>query len=101
MENTGESKVHGEENHGGYGRLILIWFGLVALTGLTVALAGVNLGRWIIVSALTIASVKTLLVVNVFMHLQFEARIFRVFVTIAGLTLLIFFTLTFFDYAFY
>jgi cytochrome c oxidase subunit 4 len=84
-----------------YGQLLIVWFGLLALTGLTVALAGVNLGRWIIITALTIASVKTILVVNVFMHLRHEDRVFRLFVGVAVLTFMIFIVLTFFDYAFH
>ncbi len=96
LHTTGGTGEHAD----GYGRLILIWFGLVALTGLTVALAGINLGRWIVLSALTIASIKSLLVLNVFMHLKFEDRIFRIFVIIAGLTLAIFLGLIFADYAF-
>jgi cytochrome c oxidase subunit IV len=92
----------GETAHGSsYGQFVLIWLGLLALTGITVALAGVNLGRWLIVSALTIASIKTALVLNIFMHLKFEDRMFRVFVFVAVLTLTIFFVLTFFDYAFH
>jgi cytochrome c oxidase subunit 4 len=91
-----------EHPHGsGYGQLLLIWFGLLALTGLTVAFAGIDLGRWIILTALTIASIKTLLVLNVFMHLKFEEKVFRVFVGVAVLTLTIFLVLTFFDYAFH
>ncbi len=96
--------LHATEESGdhapGYGQLILIWFGLVALTGLTVALSGINLGRWIVLSALSIASVKSLMVLNVFMHLKFEDRIFRIFVIVAGLTLAIFLGLIFADYAF-
>jgi len=84
-----------------YGNLVLIWLGLLALTGITVALSGFSIGRWVIITALTIASVKSLLVMNVFMHLRFEDRMFRVFVSVALLTLAIFLTLTFFDYAFY
>lgn len=84
-----------------YAHYLLIWFGLVALTGITVALAGISLGRWVIITALTIASIKTLLVLNVFMHLKFEERFFRVFVAVAVITLGIFITLTFFDYAFH
>jgi cytochrome c oxidase subunit IV len=83
-----------------YGQLLLVWFGLLALTGLTVALAGINLGRWIIISALSIASVKTILVVNVFMHLRHEGKVFRAFVAVAMVTFVIFIVLTFFDYAF-
>lgn len=92
----------GEVVHGSsYGQFVLIWLGLLALTGITVALAGINLGRWLIVSALIIASIKTALVLNIFMHLKFEDRMFRIFVFVAVLTLTIFIVLTFFDYAFH
>jgi cytochrome c oxidase subunit IV len=85
----------------GYASSILIWVGLVSLTGITVALAGIDLGRWVIATALIIASIKTVLVLNVFMHLKFEDRIFRVFALVAAATLAIFFVMTFFDYAFH
>ena len=92
----------GETAHGpGYAQFVLIWLGLLALTGMTVALAGINLGRWLIVTALAIASIKTALVLSVFMHLKSEDRMFRIFVFVAVLTLTIFFVLTFFDYAFH
>ncbi|HUI65970.1 MAG TPA: cytochrome C oxidase subunit IV family protein [Bacteroidota bacterium] len=93
----GQSEAHGASN----AKLVLIWCGLLALTGLTVALSGIDLGRWIVLSALSIATVKTLLVVNVFMHLKYEERVFRIFVIVATLTLAIFIALTFFDYAFH
>lgn len=98
---TEHEHSHGEEGHVvSYERYVLIWVGLMGLTGLTVALAGIELGRWVILTALTIASIKGLLVLNVFMHLQFEDRVFRVFAAVAGITLAIFIVLTFFDYAF-
>lgn len=84
-----------------YGQYILIWAGLLGLTGVTVALAGIGLGRWVIATALTIASIKSALVLNVFMHLRSEERMFRIFVGVAVLTLTIFFVLMFFDYAFH
>jgi cytochrome c oxidase subunit IV len=84
-----------------YGRYILIWFGLIALTGTTVTCAGMNLGRWIIITALSIASIKSMLVLNIFMHLKFEDRIFKIFVLVAIVTFVIFISLTFFDYAFH
>ncbi len=84
----------------GYGQFALIWVALVSLTAITVALAGIELGRWVIVTALTIASIKTYLVGSVFMHLKFEDRMFTVFVGVAVVTLVIFFVLTFFDYGF-
>jgi cytochrome c oxidase subunit IV len=88
--------------HGpGYGQYLLIWIGLLALTGLTVSLAGIQIGRWIIITAITIASIKSILVLNIFMHLKFEDRVFRIFVMVAVLTFLVFIVLTFFDYAFH
>ena len=83
-----------------YARYILIWLGLLAFTGITVALSGIDLGRWIIVITIGIAAVKSTLVLNIFMHLKFEDRMFRIFVIVAVATLVIFFTLTFADYAF-
>jgi len=99
MEHHKEQKHH-EAHVISYGRYLLIWLGLLSLTGITVALSGLDLGRWIIITAMTIAAIKTLLVVNIFMHLKFEDRMFRVFVLVAIVTLLIFIVLTFFDYAF-
>jgi cytochrome c oxidase subunit 4 len=84
-----------------YSQYVLIWFGLLALTALTVSLAGIELGRWVIITALAIASIKSLLVLSVFMHLQFEDRVFRVFALVAFVTLMVFLVLTFFDYAFH
>ncbi len=92
----------GEKAHAvRYGNYLLIWLGLLALTGITVALAGINLGRWLVLTSLTIAAIKTSLVLNVFMHLRSEERMFRWFVGVAVLTLTIFIALTFFDYAFH
>jgi len=96
---------HSEQHAGathivGYGQYILIWAGLMGLTGATVALSGIELGRWIVVTALVIASVKSLLVLSIFMHLRFEDRTFRLFVAVSGLVLLIFLVLIFSDYAF-
>ena len=79
-----------------FGRYILIWLGLLALTCATVTVAGMNLGRWIIITALSIASIKSMLV-----HLKYEDRIFKIFVAVALLTFVIFISLTFFDYAFH
>lgn len=83
-----------------YAKYVLIWMGLLALTGITVTLAGIDLGRWIIITSLTIASVKSALVLNIFMHLKFEDKVFKIFVLVALATLTVFISLTFFDYAF-
>jgi cytochrome c oxidase subunit IV len=101
--NKGIAQSEDDQQHQiiGYGRYVLIWLGLLALTCATVTLAGINLGRWIIITALTIASIKSILVLNIFMHLKYEDRIFRIFVGVAIVTFIIFISLTFFDYAFH
>jgi cytochrome c oxidase subunit 4 len=92
---------HRKKQHAaGYGEYTLVWLGLLGLTGLTVALAGIDLGRWVIATALVIAAVKSMFVLNIFMHLKSEDRLFRIFTAVAVVTLAIFFILTFFDYAF-
>jgi cytochrome c oxidase subunit 4 len=72
----------------------------MALTGITVAVAGINFGRLTVATALTIASIKTYLVLIIFMHLRSESKTFRVFVGIALIFLLISFVLLFTDYSF-
>jgi cytochrome c oxidase subunit 4 len=97
-----EHSAHAQGQHVvSYSRYVVIWFGLVALTALTVALAGIELGRWVIITALVIAGIKSVLVLNIFMHLRFEDRVFRLFTLVAFVTFLIFIVMTFFDYAFH
>ncbi len=90
---------HTQHNHG-YGVYILVWMALMALTGITVAVAGINFEGLTIATALVIASVKTYLVLTIFMHLRSESKTFRVFVGVALLFLLISFILLFSDYSF-
>lgn len=100
MENNHEEHLeHAEHNHG-YGVYILVWLALMALTGVTVAVAGINFGGITIATALVIASIKTYLVLTIFMHLRSESKTFKVFVTVALLFLIISFILLFSDYSF-
>ncbi len=88
-----------EHSHG-YGIYVLVWLGLLALTGLTVAVAGINIGGLTIATALIIASAKAYLVITIFMHLRSESKVFRVFVLVAAFFLIITFILLFSDYSF-
>lgn len=83
-----------------YGKYIFVWLSLIAFTGITVTAAGIGLGNWTIVLALLIASAKSWYVMNYFMHLKYEDRVFRVFILVALITLAIFITFTFWDYSF-
>ncbi len=89
-----------EHSHG-YGKYVLVWLGLLALTGLTVAVAGINIGGFTVATALIIASVKAYLVLTIFMHLRSESKTFRVFVLVALFFLVISFILLFSDYSFH
>ncbi len=87
-----------EEIHGiGYGILVLIWLGLVGLTGLTVVVSGVNIPAFAVLVALAVAATKSTLVVNYFMHLKYESRIFKIILLMGIITIAIFIGLTFFD----
>ncbi len=88
-----------EHSHG-YGIYVLVWLGLLALTGLTVAVAGINIGGLTVATALIIASVKAYLVLAIFMHLRSESKVFNVFVFVALFFLIISFILLFSDYSF-
>ncbi len=59
----------------GYGIYLVVWGGLVLLTGVTVAVSYVNLGVMNVVVALLIASAKASLVALYFMHLKSERRL--------------------------
>ena len=87
-----------DNHHIGYSTYLLVWISLVAFTSVTVAIAGINLGDYTLFVALSIAALKSALVINIFMHIKFEDTIFKVFLGISGFTLLVIFTLTFFDY---
>jgi cytochrome c oxidase subunit 4 len=80
--------------HVGYGGYVLIWLVLIGLTITTVAISGINLGNLTLVTALAIAAVKSLLVINIFMHIKFDDKLFKVFLIVALMTLLVAFVLT-------
>lgn len=84
----------------GYGTNILVWVGLVTLTSITIALAGLNLAGLTVVVALVIASIKSLMVVNYFMHIKFSNRVFKVFIIVCLVIFIVMIVLTFFDIIF-
>lgn len=88
-----ENKTHSH----GYGIYVLVWLGLIALTSITVTVAGIDFGSIALAIALLIAAIKSSLVINFFMHIKYEEPIFKVFILLSGMTLLVIFVLTFFD----
>ena len=89
-----------EHSHS-YAIYILVWLALMALTAITVAVAGMDIGRFTVVTALVIAAFKAYLVLTIFMHLRSETKTFVVFVIVAIFFLGISFVLLFSDYSFH
>jgi cytochrome c oxidase subunit IV len=88
-----------EHSHS-YGIYIIVWLALMTLTAVTVAVAGMDIERFTVATALIIASVKAYLVLTIFMHLRSESKAFVVFVLVALFFLGISFVLLFADYSF-
>jgi len=80
-----------------YKKLIAIWVTLLVLTVATVLITRADLGAWKVWAALAIASLKCGLVIAFFMHMKYEARLFRIILFVALVTLAIFIGFTFFD----
>jgi cytochrome c oxidase subunit 4 len=89
-----------EAHHPSYGVNILVWLGLLSLTAITVAVAGINLGSLALTVALIIATVKSMFVVNFFMHVKFDNKVLKIFIGICIIVFVIVLILTFFDLTF-
>ena len=83
-----------------YGRYVMVWLTLLALTATTITAAGLAFGRWSVLAAILIAAVKGTLVLFYFMHLKYESLLLKLFMTIAVLTLVVIMILTFADLSF-
>lgn len=75
-----------------------IFGSLLALTGLTTAMAYVDLGQWNTIVALIIACSKATLVILFFMHLRWSPRLMRLVLLSALLWLAILISLTTTDF---
>ena len=84
----------------GYGVFVSVWTALLALTGVTIYVAGLHFGRFSTLTAIIIASVKASLVLWFFMHLKYEKRIFKVILLVPIATLAVIIGLTFVDVLF-
>lgn len=87
----------GKQDIGGYGPYITIWLALMGLTGLTIAVAGINFGQLTVLLAMIIACVKAGLVLYIFMHLKYDGTLFRGILYVCLVVFIIFLILTFFD----
>lgn len=94
------NEIHKHEHSVGYGYYVLIWLTLISLTCVTVAVAGLNFGSYILLIAMIVAGIKSMLVINVFMHIKFEDPVFKLFFALIIATLIVLFVLTSFDVLF-
>ncbi len=83
-----------------YSRYLMVWLALVVLTGITIMVAGLQVGGWSVFAAIFIAAIKGALVLFYFMHLRYEGALFKVALTVAMLTLAVIMALTFADVSF-
>jgi cytochrome c oxidase subunit 4 len=83
-----------------YGRYVMVWLSLLALTAATITAAGLAFGHWSILAAILIAAIKGTLVLFYFMHLKYESWLLKLFMTVALLTLAVIMILTFADLSF-
>ena len=80
---------------------VIVWAVLIALTGVTVSLAGRPLGGWTVLLALSIAGIKSGMVLSYFMHLRSEKLlVFKILIPLVMAVFLVFIVLTFSDVAF-
>ena len=82
-----------------YGSHTLVYVGLLILTGLTVAAAGIDVGAFNLPIAMLIASCKAGLVLAYFMHIKYEKTYIQAFVLGTSFFMFVVFCLTFADYA--
>lgn len=80
-----------------YGIILLI---LLILTMLSIAITQIELGSLAVAGALLFAIVKSTLIMSYFMHLKFENKIYKIFMGLIVLVIIVVFILTFFDYLF-
>ncbi len=83
-----------------FGPYILVWFALLMLTGVTVAVAGMQLGNLSVLTAILVATVKSTLVLHYFMHLKDESVVFKLMLGLAIFTIAAIMLLTFVDFSF-
>ena len=83
-----------------YTSLALVLAGLLTLTGLTVGVSYIDLGKLNVWVALLVASAKSTLVLLFFMHLKYETRVIKVSFVSTVIVLAVMISFTFWDVAF-
>lgn len=83
-----------------YKTYLFVLLALLLFTTISVAITGVNLGRFAVVGALLLASAKSALVLWYFMHLKYESKVLRIMLALVLLVFIAVMIITFIDYGF-
>lgn len=81
-----------------YKQNIIIWGILLVLTVITVSVSTVDLKSLTVAAALTIATIKAVIVALYFMHLKYDKKILGIFMLITMLVFVAVLMLTFLDF---
>lgn len=92
MENNGKPHIVS------YKTYALVLLALIILTGLSVAITSIDLGTLTVTGALLLASVKTVLVLLIFMHLKFDSKILTIMFLFILFSIVSIIIITFLDY---
>ena len=83
-----------------YKTYAFILIGLLILTAISVAVTQIEFGTLTVMVALSLAAIKSALVLIYFMHLKFDQRIYAIMVGGVFILLFVVFIITFLDYFF-
>ena len=81
-----------------YRTFLLVLLALLVLTFLSIGVTSYNLGPLTVITALVLATLKTILVLSYFMHLKFDVRMFAILVFAVLVLIGVVIFITFLDY---
>lgn len=81
-----------------YRTFLLVLAALLAFTFISIAVTNYDLGPVTVLTALLLATVKTILVLTYFMHLKWDVKMFAILVTAVMLLIGVVMFITFLDY---
>jgi cytochrome c oxidase subunit 4 len=83
-----------------YRTFLVVLAALLVFTFISIAVTNYNLGALTVLTALLLATAKTVLVLTYFMHLKWDIRMFAILVTAVLLLIGVVIFITFLDYLF-
>ena len=102
MSENNHTSTHSPDTHiVSYGEHASTFLGLILLTVMTVTVSvfGADLYTLTVLTALTIASAKAIVVALYFMHLKYDPKIFKFMLAIVVILFIVFVVLALVDYA--